>query len=77
MSAVEKFVEKFVASLDDQPLSVDRLVTQPSDLSPEEMMTALSHPAVGRAGIDLMAASAKCGSSLTAPDIMKYKMRDL
>ena len=48
MSAVEKFVEKFVASLDDQPLSVDRLVTQPSDLSPEEMMTALSHPAVGR-----------------------------
>ena len=26
---------------------------------------------------EVMAASAKCGSSLTAPDIMKYKMRDL
>ena len=55
MNKVEKFVEKFAESLTDQPLSVDRLVTQPSNLSPEEMMTALSHPAVGRAGIDLMA----------------------
>ena len=55
MNRVEKFVEKFAESLTDQPLSVDRLVTESSNLSPEEMMTALSHPAVGRAGIDLMA----------------------
>ena len=55
MNKVDEFAEKFAASLKVTPVSLDRLITEPCGLTPEEMMTALAHPLVGKAGIDLMA----------------------
>ena len=55
MSKVDEFAEKFAQSLKVTPASLDRLITEPCGLTPEEMMTALAHPLVGKAGIDLMA----------------------
>ena len=55
MSKVDEFAEKFAESLKVTPASLDRLITEPSGLTPEEMMTALAHPLVCQAGIDVMA----------------------
>ena len=55
MTTVDEFAEKFAQSLKVTPASLDRLITEPSGLTPEEMMTVLAHPLVGQAGIDLMA----------------------
>lgn len=54
-NSIENFVDGFVKSLAVRPLDLERVVTEPSGLSPEDMMKALSHPAVGSAGIHLMA----------------------
>lgn len=52
---VDEFVQAHVAEMLGKEVDLDRLVTTPSGLTGEEMIEAISHPAVGRLGIPLMA----------------------
>ncbi len=49
------FVRNYVAEMSDREADLDRLVTEPSGLTGEGMIEAISHPDVGRLGIPLMA----------------------
>ena len=50
-----EFVRNYVAELQGKDADLDRLVTEPSGLTGEGMIEAISHPDVGRLGIPLMA----------------------
>jgi hypothetical protein len=49
------FVRSYVTEVQGKDADLDRLVTEPSGLTGEGMIEAISHPDVGRLGIPLMA----------------------
>jgi SnoaL-like domain len=51
----DAFVTAYVAEMTGRPSDLDRVVSKPSGLSPEEMIAAFVHPDLGRLGITLMA----------------------
>jgi hypothetical protein len=53
--SVDTFVAGYLSERSGQPTDLDRLVTSPSGLTPEQMMEAIGHPDLGKLGIPLMA----------------------
>lgn len=53
--STEAFVNRYVAEMCGKATDLDRVVTSPSGLTPDEMIEAISHPDVGRLAIPLMA----------------------
>ncbi len=53
--SVDKFVAGHLSEMSGQPIDLDRLVTSPSGLTPEQMMEAIGHPDMGPLGMPLMA----------------------
>jgi len=54
-TTVDDFVRNHVSEVGGTQPDLDRVVTAPSGLSPEQMMQAVGHPDVGRLGIPLLA----------------------
>ncbi len=54
-AATDTFVSRHLAEMRGQPIDLDRLVSTPSGLTPEQMMEAIGHPDIGKLGIPLMA----------------------
>jgi len=53
--AQDAFVSTYMAERKGQAMELDRIVTQPNDLSPEEMMTVLAHPGLEDRALEVMA----------------------
>jgi hypothetical protein len=53
--SVDTFVADHVEAMSGQPVDLDRLVSTPSGLTPEQMMEAIGHPDIGALGMPLMA----------------------
>ncbi len=54
-TGVDEFVTRYIAAQGGSPMTVDRLVTEPSGLDLAGMTAALSDPRLGRLGIQLIA----------------------
>lgn len=54
-AATDTFVSRYLAEMCGQPIDLDRVVSTPSGLTPEQMMEAIGHPDIGKLGIPLMA----------------------
>jgi hypothetical protein len=54
-AAQEEFVAAYMAERKGQEMELDRLVTAPSGLDPQAMMTVLAHPGLEDRGLEVMA----------------------
>jgi len=52
--AQNAFVAAYMAERGDQPITVDRMVSEPSGLTHEEMASVISHPELGVRGLEVM-----------------------
>ena len=60
----DEFARSYVAEMAGTAMDLDRLVTSPSGLTAEGMMSAIAHPEMGRLGITMMADFMKPEGSL-------------
>lgn len=53
--AQNAFVAAYMAERGDKPITVDRMVSEPTGLGHEEMATVIGHPTLGERGLEVMA----------------------